>query len=373
MSLGLTEEEAKNSAFVQRHQRNVISERPSFVNVGALFTFDSVIGRSVGPAILAAVEDVNSDDTILKNTKINLISRDTNCSGFLGTVQAMQLTGYDIIATLGPQSSGISHVISYLENELQVPLLSFATDPTLSSLQHPYFLRVITNDYFQMQAIADLVEYFAWRDVVAVFVDDDYGRNGISVLGDALARKRAKISYKAGFTPGGPVSDIDVLLKGKSAPGNDLIGQKQRGKAWQQDGDLMCSNTRSVICGNVNFAFRGVCNRCGTARPAGAGGGAGGGGRGRGRGGLDSGGPTRAVAGAGAGAAGGGLFGPNDWSCPMCGNINWAKLLKCNICNTNKPGTSEGGVRVLSMEEPYSSDDIDDVRKRWAECFLEVI
>ncbi|KAL3633379.1 hypothetical protein CASFOL_022906 [Castilleja foliolosa] len=28
---------------------------------------------------------------------------------------------------------------------------------------------------------------------------------------------------------------------------------------------------------------------------------------------------------------------------------------------------------VLSMEEPYSSDDIDDVRKRWAECFVEVI
>ncbi|KAL3615789.1 hypothetical protein CASFOL_040083 [Castilleja foliolosa] len=28
---------------------------------------------------------------------------------------------------------------------------------------------------------------------------------------------------------------------------------------------------------------------------------------------------------------------------------------------------------VLSMEEPYSSDDIDDVRKRWAEYFLEVI
>ncbi|KAL3629845.1 tripeptidyl-peptidase II Tpp2 [Castilleja foliolosa] len=30
-------------------------------------------------------------------------------------------------------------------------------------------------------------------------------------------------------------------------------------------------------------------------------------------------------------------------------------------------------LKVLSMEEPYSSDDIDDVRKRWAECFLEVI
>jgi len=28
-----------------------------------------------------------------------------------------------------------------------------------------------------------------------------------------------------------------------------------------------------------------------------------------------------------------------------CGNINWAKRTKCNICNTNKPGHNEGGVR----------------------------
>ncbi|XP_022029575.2 transcription initiation factor TFIID subunit 15, partial [Helianthus annuus] len=94
-------------------------------------------------------------------------------------------------------------------------------------------------------------------------------------------------------------------------------------------------------CTNVNFAFRGVCNRCGSARPAGAGGGgACGGGRGRGRGGSDSGG--------GRGGVGGptGLFGPNNWSCPMCANINWAKRLKCNICSTNKPGVSEGGVSV---------------------------
>ncbi len=62
-------------------------------------------------------------------------------------------------------------------------------------------------------------------------------------------------------------------------------------------------------CANINFAFRGVCNRCGTARPAGNGGG---GGRGQGceppdagsKGGRGPGGPP-------------GLFGPNDWNCPM--------------------------------------------------------
>ena len=59
----------------------------------------------------------------------------------------------------------------------------------------------------------------------------------------------------------------------------------------------------------MNFAFRGVCNRCGSARPAGSAGGVGGSGRGRGRAGNDSGGNGRPVT--------GGLFGPNDWPCPM--------------------------------------------------------
>ena len=69
----------------------------------------------------------------------------------------------------------------------------------------------------------------------------------------------------------------------------------------------------SLSCGNVNFAFRGVCNRCGAARPAGVGGAGGGGGRGRGRG-SDDARSSRAAA-----AVGGppGLFGPNDWPCPM--------------------------------------------------------
>ncbi|GJU24311.1 nucleic acid-binding, OB-fold protein, partial [Tanacetum coccineum] len=94
---------------------------------------------------------------------------------------------------------------------------------------------------------------------------------------------------------------IEVLM----AEGRGDASGNAPPKAWQQDGDWMCPNTS---CTNVNFAFRGVCNRCGSARPAGASGG--GGGRGRGRGGPDSGG--------GRGAAGGptGLFGPNGWSCP---------------------------------------------------------
>ncbi len=65
-------------------------------------------------------------------------------------------------------------------------------------------------------------------------------------------------------------------------------------------------------CSNVNFAFRGVCNRCGSARPSGASGGSSGaGGRGRGHGAHNSGAHSRSATGST------GLFGPNDWPCPM--------------------------------------------------------
>lgn len=120
-----------------------------------------------------------------------------------------------MVAVIGPQSSGIGHVISHVVNELHVPLLSFgATDPTLSSLQYPYFIRTTQNDHFQMHAVADLVQYYGWSEVIAIFVDDDNGRNGISVLGDALAQRRAKISYKAAFPQDASRIAINDLLNG---------------------------------------------------------------------------------------------------------------------------------------------------------------
>lgn len=66
---------------------SVSSSNPRVLNIGVLFTLDSVIGRSAQPAILAAVDDVNADKSILHGTKLNMILHDTNCSGFLGTVE----------------------------------------------------------------------------------------------------------------------------------------------------------------------------------------------------------------------------------------------------------------------------------------------
>nr|ACU23963.1 unknown [Glycine max] len=193
------------------------------------------------------------------------------------------------------------------------------------------------------------------------FNNKDFHGNTIGVF-IAESKNKDDQAYNAAVEPGvtdnvGGLEETTKDVNGGSGRGR---GQNDTsGKAWQQDGDWLCLNTS---CSNVNFAFRGACNRCGTARPAGASGISGAGGRGKGRAAQESGGIGR--------PAGGGLFGPNDWPCPMCGNINWAKRTKCNICNTNKPGHNEGGVRGGrgGGYKELDEEEIEETRRRRREA-----
>ncbi|KAK9155761.1 hypothetical protein Sjap_003241 [Stephania japonica] len=170
---------------------------PKVVNIAAVFSFDSVIGRSAKTAIQAAIYDINNDPSILRGIRLNPIIKDSNCSVFTGAVEVFQVVEQEVVAIIGPQSSSIARMISFIANGLQIPLISFAaTDPTLSALQFPYFLRTTLSDSSQMAAMADLINYYEWHEVIAIFVDDDYGRNGISDLEDRLSKKMKKISYK---------------------------------------------------------------------------------------------------------------------------------------------------------------------------------
>ncbi|KAH6782803.1 glutamate receptor 3.3 [Perilla frutescens var. hirtella] len=192
------------------------SSRPAVVNVGAIFTLDSTIGRVAKVAIDEAVKDINANSSVLRGTKFNVKFRDSNCSGFLGLVEALRFMETDILAVIGPQSSVVAHTVLHVGNELKTPFVSFsATDPTLTTLQFPYFIRATQSDSHQMTAVAEIVDHYGWKEVIVIFLDDDYGRNGLSALDDALSARRCRVTYKAGIPPGDVSrSDImDILVK----------------------------------------------------------------------------------------------------------------------------------------------------------------
>lgn len=83
--------EAAGRDSVSRNSSSSSSSLPSSVNVGALFTYDSFIGRAAKLAFVAAIEDINADQSILRGTKLNIVFQDSNCSGFVGTMGGTSL------------------------------------------------------------------------------------------------------------------------------------------------------------------------------------------------------------------------------------------------------------------------------------------
>ncbi|XP_020240558.1 glutamate receptor 3.2 isoform X2 [Cajanus cajan] len=191
--------------------RERASGHDDVVKIGAIFTLKSINGQVSKIAIQAAEKDVNSDPRILGGRKLSITIHDSNFNGFLSIMGALKFLMRDTVAIIGPQTSVMAHVLSHLVNELHVPLLSFtALDPTLTPLQYPYFVQTAPSDQFQMTAVADMISYYGWREVIAVFSDDDQSRNGITVLGDKLAAKRCKLSYKAALPPDPTATPRDV-------------------------------------------------------------------------------------------------------------------------------------------------------------------
>ncbi|KAH0917233.1 hypothetical protein HID58_024893 [Brassica napus] len=186
-------------AFLGLLSEGASTSRPRVIKVGAIFGLNTMYGHTASLAFKAAEEDVNSDPSFLGGSKLRIMISDAQRS-------ALQFMETDVVAIIGPQTSIMAHVLSHLANELTVPMLSFtALDPTLSPLQFPFFVQTAPNDLFLMRAIAEMITYYGWSDVVALYNDDDNSRNGVTALGDELEERRCKISYKA-------VLPLDVVI-----------------------------------------------------------------------------------------------------------------------------------------------------------------
>lgn len=64
------------------------STRPDSVNIGVLYSFNTTVGRIVKLAIEAAIEDANSDPSILGETRLQVVMQeDSKYRGFLSIAE----------------------------------------------------------------------------------------------------------------------------------------------------------------------------------------------------------------------------------------------------------------------------------------------
>ncbi|KAG6406354.1 hypothetical protein SASPL_133954 [Salvia splendens] len=128
------------------------------INIVAIFSLGTINGKVAKIAMAAATADVNSDPTILGASKLLLSVYDSNFSGFLGIIGA-------------------------------------------------------PNDLFQMAAIADAISFYSYREVVAIFPDDEQSRGSIIALSEKLAERRCRIFYKALLSLESFATTTDDIMK----------------------------------------------------------------------------------------------------------------------------------------------------------------
>merc|ERR1719458_949374 len=131
-------------------------------------------------------------------------------------------------------------------------------------------------------------------------------------------------------------------------------GRGRGGGYTPSEGDWPCPDPS---CGNVNFARRTSCNRCGVDKP------------------MDKRGPKGGIKiGSNAAEKSKGLFSADDWQCGKCGNVNWARRSTCNVCNgpqftVEEERTGLGGGfdergTVEYKEREESDDEFDDLGRK---------
>lgn len=139
----------------------------------------------------AIVYQINNDDTILKNTALDMyisITNSTNTGDILESslfhINSLKVQG--LIAGLTATEARNAQLAAKVYS---VPMISFmATSYILSNkMEYPYFLRTMASDTAEMDLVIALFQRYKWTQGVIIYSTDDFG-NGYSLLVNEAAK-----------------------------------------------------------------------------------------------------------------------------------------------------------------------------------------
>ncbi|KAJ0030053.1 hypothetical protein Pint_12579 [Pistacia integerrima] len=172
------------------------------VNVGVILNVNGEFGKMSLSCINMALSDFYATNSHYK-TRLVLNTRHSKSDDIGAAAAALDLIkNVQVQAIIGPENSMQTNFVIDLGNKSQVPILSFsATSPSLTSLRSPYFFQATQNDSSQVGAITSIIQAFGWREVVPIYVDNEFGEGVIPYLTDALQAISTSVPYRSAISP----------------------------------------------------------------------------------------------------------------------------------------------------------------------------
>ncbi|KAM9812405.1 extracellular calcium-sensing receptor-like isoform 2-T2 [Syngnathus typhle] len=242
-------------------------------------------------AMIFAINEINKNPNMLPGIKLGYKIYD-DCgtmdilraamallSGLEGEVGDENCTKTETVqAILGHSGSTPTIAFAPVVGRFHVPVIShFATCACLSNRkEYPTFFRTIPSDYYQSQALAELVKYLGWTWIGVIAVQNEYGLNGIAAFTQAAQEHGVCIEYSDAFSSSGPPADLqritskiqsasskvilafmshrEIKLLAKELYERNVTGVQCVGsEAWITDHSLADSEGHSVLVGSLGF------------------------------------------------------------------------------------------------------------------------
>uniref|UniRef100_A0A8C5NF01 Extracellular calcium-sensing receptor-like n=1 Tax=Gouania willdenowi TaxID=441366 RepID=A0A8C5NF01_GOUWI len=154
--------------------------------------------------MIFAIEEINRDGTLLPNITLGYKIYDS-CSTphhalkaameLLGNEKGREVAGFSgsvchgtVPVVIGDGGSTQSLVVARILGVFHIPQVSyFSSCACLSDKnEFPAFLRTMPSDFFQVDALVQLVKHFGWTWVGVIAGDDAYGRGGANIFADEV-------------------------------------------------------------------------------------------------------------------------------------------------------------------------------------------
>ncbi|KAH6790010.1 hypothetical protein C2S51_005016 [Perilla frutescens var. frutescens] len=169
-------------------------------DVGVILDFGTPVGKICKTCISMAIEDFYSNGN--HSTMIVPHFRDSRSDVVAAASAAIDLLkNIEVMAIFGPQQSIQADFVINIGDKVEVPIISPATSPALSPKKSRYFIRSAWCTSYQVKAIAAIVKYFGWREVVFIYEDTNYGSGLVPFWTEDLLESSTLISYQSAVSP----------------------------------------------------------------------------------------------------------------------------------------------------------------------------
>uniref|UniRef100_A0A4W6C8D2 Olfactory receptor C family, w1 n=1 Tax=Lates calcarifer TaxID=8187 RepID=A0A4W6C8D2_LATCA len=164
--------------------------------------------------MIFAIEEINRDGRLLPNITLGYKIYDSCSTPHQALRAAMELMGTEkgsglegetqskgtchetVPAVIGDGGSTQSLVVARFLGVFHVPQVSyFSSCACLSDKKEfPAFLRTMPSDFFQVDALIQLVKHFGWTWVGVIAGDDAYGRGGANIFANKIIKLGACVA-----------------------------------------------------------------------------------------------------------------------------------------------------------------------------------